>query len=209
MRYAYLHGFGSSPLTKKGVRLADALAKRGLVLERPDLNRPSFAKLSAQASIDAIDEMAGGDTWCVVGSSMGGYLAALWASRNPSKIAKLVLLCPGFELARRWPAIVGADRMERWRRDGSLVFPDGEGRPVPVHYAFYEEGRALPERPRVSCPARIYHGVHDVVVPIETSRAYVKENPHVELVELDDDHALLASIDRIQSETLAFFGIGQ
>ncbi len=208
MRYAYLHGFGSSPLTKKGVRLAGALAEKGLVLERPDLNRPSFAKLSPRAALDAITEMAGGDTWSIMGSSMGGYLAARWASLHPEQVKKLVLLCPGFELASRWPAIVGPERMARWKREGSLLFPDGEGRPVPVHYAFYEEGRTLPERPRVTCPARIYHGVHDEVVPIETSRAYVEENPHVELVELDDDHALLASIDRILRETMTFFGIG-
>lgn len=196
-------------MTKKGVRLAAEMDRRGRVLERPDLNRPSFAELSPRASLEAIDRMAeGDDAWCLVGSSMGGYLAALWASRNPSRVGRLVLLCPGFELATRWPAIVGPERMERWKRDGSLLFPDGEGRPVPVHYAFYEEGRTLPERPRISCPARIYHGVHDEVVPIETSRAYVKENPHVELVELDDDHALLASIDRILAETLAYFEIG-
>ena len=211
-RLAYLHGFGSSPKTHKGVVLADALAKRGETLQRPDLNRPSFAKLSpaaALAEIDAMDSRTPGDPWQIMGSSMGGYLAARWAELNPRKVGKLVLLCPGFELAQRWPEIVGPAKMEEWRRSGELPFMDfATGKPVGVHYGFYEEGRTLPPRPAVPCETLIFHGRRDPTVPIEISRGYAAEHPkNVRLVELDDVHELVSSLDVIVPETLRFFGV--
>ena len=211
-RFAYLHGFGSSPGTRKGVHLADVFAAKGLVLERPDLNRPSFEKLSPSASLAAIDAMdataaPAGGRWCFVGSSMGGWLASRWAELHPEKVDRLVLLCPGFDLAARWPSIVGPAAMDAWRREGSLLFADGAGVPRPVHWAFYEEGAKQPPRPEVPCPTRIYHGVRDETVPVETSRDYAATRSHVQLVELDDVHALVDSLETITAGTLEFFGV--
>lgn len=209
MRYAYLHGFGSSPQTKKGVRLAEVFAGHGIVLERPELNRPSFERLSPAAALAEIDRVdaAGQGPWCFVGSSLGGWFAARWAELHPERVHRLVLLCPGFDLAARWPTIVGAAGMERWRREGSLLFPDGAGTLRPVHWGFYEEGAKLPPRPEVPCPTRIYHGVRDETVPVETSRSYASTREHVELIELDDVHALVDSIETIADGTLEFFGM--
>jgi len=212
-RYAYLHGFASSPNTKKGLHLADVFAKKGLLLERPELNRPSFEKLSPAAmlaAVDALDASASADAakpWCFIGSSMGGWLAARWAELHPERVERLVLLCPGFDLATRWLSIVGTEGMEKWRADGSLLFPDGAGVLRRVHWGFYEEGSKLPGRPEVPCPTRIYHGTRDATVPIATSRSYVSTRPHVELVEVDDEHRLTDSIDVITSGTLSFFDI--
>ena len=217
-RYAYLHGFASSPNTKKGVHLADVFAKKGLLLERPELNRPSFEALSPAAMLAAIDALdvstsasagasADAGKWCFIGSSMGGWLAARWAELHPDRVDRLVLLCPGFDLATRWNSIVGTEGMETWRTDGSLLFPDGAGVLRRVHWGFYEEGSKLPGRPDVPCPTRIYHGIRDATVPVTTSRSYVSTRPHVELIEVDDEHRLTDSIDVITSGTLSFFGI--
>ena len=206
MRYAYLHGFGSSPLTKKGVRLAEVFETKGLVLERPELNMPSFELLSPAAALAEISRLGDGP-WCFIGSSLGGWLASRWAELHPASVHRLVLLCPGFDLAVRWPAIVGEAALEKWQRDGSLLFPDGTGRLRRVHWGFYEEGRRLPARPEVPCPTRIFHGVRDATVSIETSRSYASTRPHVELVELDDIHDLVDSIETIARGTLEFFGI--
>ncbi|HET6582240.1 MAG TPA: histidine kinase dimerization/phospho-acceptor domain-containing protein, partial [Nannocystaceae bacterium] len=46
------------------------------------------------------------------------------------------------------------------------------------------------------CPTVILHGRNDTVVPIDDSRRFADEHG-VELVELDDDHPLAGSIDRV------------
>ncbi len=200
-RYAYLHGFASSPQARKGAYLAERLAKRGIELHRPDLNRPSFAELTVSGALAAVDEMVGHGpheaTWRLIGSSFGGYVAARWAELHPERVDELVLLCPGFDLLGRWPAMLGDAVMERWEREGWLSFPDGAGRPTAVHWGFVEDMKRHPGTPEVPCPTKIVHGTEDEVVPIEGSRRYAAAREHVELVEVEDDHGLLASRERI------------
>jgi pimeloyl-ACP methyl ester carboxylesterase len=210
-RYAYLHGLGSSPRSHKGVALERAFAGRGLTLERPDLNRPSFAFLDHAAMLAAVDEMDArqphGPPWRLVGSSLGGWVAARWAELRPDRVDRLVLLCPGFDLADRWPDVVGAEQMARWQREGALALADANGDMVGVHWGFMESARRHPGRPEVPCPTLILHGVYDEIVPIEHSRRYAAQRPHVRLIELDDDHPLTDSIDRVVEEVLRAFEI--
>lgn len=208
-RYAYLHGLGSSPRAVKGVALARAFAERGLALELPDLNRPSFAFLDHAAMLAAVDEMdrPQGPRWRLVGSSLGGWLAARWAELHPERVDRLVLLCPGFDLAERWPDVIGAEQMARWQRDGALPLADADGDMVPVHWGFIESARRQPGRPEVPCPTLILHGVRDAIVPVEHSRRYAAERPRVTLIELDDEHSLVDSLDRVIAEILRAFEI--
>lgn len=209
MRYAYLHGFASSPLSKKAVQMAEAFAARGLVLERPDLNQPDFAHLTLTGALAAVEAMTAGspERWCLLGSSMGGAIAALFAHRHPERVHKLVLLCPGFDLVSRWPTLIGAEVMARWQREGALLLPDGAGAPTPVHWGFIEDAARHPAAPHVVCPTLVFHGRHDATVPIEGSRAWVADQPDAVLVELDDDHRLLASASAIIDQTCAFWGV--
>lgn len=209
--YAYLHGFASSPRSVKGEGLRQRFAARGVELRLPDLNRPSFEALSQRAMLEAVDELvagaARGTIWRLVGSSMGGHLAAWWASLHPGSIDRLVLLCPGFGLAERWPDIVGAERYHQWERDGALSMPDADGKLRPVHFGLVRETRTTPPEPEVPCPTLIIHGTRDTVVPIAGSRRYAARREQVRLIEVDDDHALGTSLDRIAAEALAFFGV--
>jgi len=210
-RFAYLHGFASSPLSRKGVALAEAFRAAGHAFELPDLNQPSFEGLSHDACLGAIDAMHRARAkeaearWCFVGSSFGGWLAARWAELNPDKVDRLVLLCPGFDLAKRWPVILGNEQMAKWGAEGELYMEDATGVMAPVHYGYYVEALRQPGRPKVPCPTLIIHGTRDEVVPIEFSRAYAEEHG-LELLEVDDDHSLGASIDRIVTATSDFFG---
>lgn len=206
MRFAYLHGFASGPLSKKGLHLRAAFEREGLSFSLPDLNAPSFQKLSLAGMIDRVDALDAqeGDAegWAFVGSSLGGWLAARWASLRPRRVARLLLLCPAFDIARRWPTILPAGAMERWAA-GSLLLPDGSGTPQPLHYRFYEESCEQPGFPDVPCPTRIVHGTRDDRVPIESSRLYAASRENVTLVEVDDGHELLASLDLVEREALA------
>jgi pimeloyl-ACP methyl ester carboxylesterase len=210
-RYAYLHGFASSPRSHKGVALERAFAERGLVLERPDLNRPSFKLLDYTAILEAVDEMDArhpyGRPWRLVGSSLGGWTAARWAELHPDRVDRLVLLAPGFDLADRWPHVLGAEQMARWQREGALALADAEGSATDVHWGFMDSARSQPGTPEVRCPTWILHGVHDEIVPIDQSRRYAAARSHVQLIELDDDHVLTDSVARIVEEVLRAFEI--
>lgn len=211
---AYLHGFASGPLSKKGLLLAERLRGRGVELRLPDLNRPSFSRLTVTGALEAVEELVagvdsgrsdGGDAhWRFVGSSFGGYVAARWAELHPERVARLLLLCPGFDLLARWPLLLGPEAFERWERDGVIPLADGAGRMTPVHWGFVEDARRHPPFPEVPCPTRIVHGTRDEVVPVETSRRYATARAHVSLHEVDDDHGLLASVDAIGVEVEGF-----
>jgi len=208
-RFAYLHGFASSPLSKKAVELEPFFAIHNANLQRPDLNRPSFGRLSRAAMLAAVDELDSADTapWCFIGSSLGGWLAAMWAQAHPERVERLVLLCPGFDLAARWSTILGHDAFEEWRERGFVTVPDAAGVPTRLHWRFMEEAAEYPGTPGVSCPTLIVHGRADEIVPIESSRRYAAARDHVTLVEVDDDHSLAGSLASIAEHSLRFFGL--
>jgi uncharacterized protein len=220
IRHAYLHGFASSSLSKKGVALRRFYAERGATLETPDLNAPSFAELSYTGMLDAFDRFdrelderegveAGTARWRLIGSSMGGYLAARWAQLHPERVDRLLLLCPAFDFVARWPNLIGADNFERWRERGRFPLPDATGTVVEVHFGLVEDAMTHPARPSVPCPTTIIHGTRDAVVPISSSREYVAGlvpgpgQPELRLVEVDDDHLLTASLPTIEAVVLA------
>jgi pimeloyl-ACP methyl ester carboxylesterase len=211
MAFMALHGFASSPRSQKNVALAAAFEERGLALHRPDLNRPSFGALSFSAmlsELDRLDRELAPQAWSIVGSSLGGYVAALWAAAHPERVARLVLLCPAFELAQRWSTLVTPHGFEAWRASGRHPFEDASGQTVGLHFAFVEEAMRLPPMPSPRCPIRVIHGVHDVRVPIETSRRFVAADPsRRSLVEREDGHELLADRAWLCREVLSFFEV--
>lgn len=211
MATAYLHGFLSGPGSKKGRALVAAFQQAGHHLDQLDLNRPSASELTITAALAELDAWTtrhlapDGAPVDLIGSSLGGYLAALYAAHHPDAVRRLVLLCPGIDMTRRWPILFGAPAMARWRAEGRLVLPNARGEPVPVHWGFLEDALAHDPIPRPSCPTLIIHGARDAIVPIESSRAWVATLPAARLVEVDDDHELIASLPRIADETLRFF----
>ena len=210
--HAYLHGFASSPGARKGAVFRKAMARCGVELQLPDLNAPSFSHLDHRAILARLDAMDArllarrpDARWRIIGSSFGGWVAARWAALRPERVDRLVLLCPGFDLAARWPELLGARAFAAWRERGELPFERPDGTLEPLWWRFCEQSAREPPAPIVSCPTLILHGVGDAVVPVETSRRYAAANPHVRLVELDDEHPLLETIDRVVSEALRFF----
>lgn len=210
IRYAYLHGFRSSPSAKKAVHLRDTFARCGIDFLLPDLNQPSFARLSVGAMLahlDRLHEEQGRPEWRLVGSSLGGWLAARWAELHRARVDRLVLLCPAFDIEARWPEMFGREEFERWRREGVLEMHDASGVLTPFHFGFYEEARHQSAWPKVSCPVTVVHGTRDDVVPIASSRRWVRENPDATLIEVDDGHQLLESLEVIDRAVRDTFGI--
>ncbi len=206
---AYLHGFASSPLARKGQALRAELAERGIELHLPDLNRPSFVETTVSGALSAVDELVASaeGPWSFIGSSFGGFLAARWAELHPERVDRLLLLCPGFDLAARWRELVGEERMVRWREEGVLEVEDSSGSRVGLHWGFFEDFLTHEPFPNVVCPTLVIHGRRDEVVPVVTSRIWAKTSSRVQLVEVDDDHGLHASLPLIVERAFELFQV--
>src|SRR4051794_26935310 len=107
MRFVWLHGFSSGPASGKAAFIRERLADRGVRLEVPDLNQPSFRELTITRMLGQIDESLGRDDVVLFGSSLGGYTAAIWAATRAGRTRSLVLLAPAFDLAPRWKQRMG------------------------------------------------------------------------------------------------------
>lgn len=183
---------------------AERFASRGIKLEIPDLAAGDFENLTISSQLAVIDRLATGEPVSLIGSSMGGYLAALYASMHP-EIQKVVLLAPAFYFPLRWPQQLGPERTAGWKESGFMeVFHYGEGRARRLNWALMEDARRYPAEPSFTQPALIFHGSADDVVPPEYSVAYAALHPNVILKVLDSDHQLTDAVQTIWAETEAF-----
>jgi pimeloyl-ACP methyl ester carboxylesterase len=203
-RVIYLHGFASGPGSSKAQFFKRKFAGCGIEIEIPDLTAGDFENLTITGQLGVIAQTAAGQPVTLMGSSMGGYLAALYAARHP-EVERVVLMAPAFGFARRWTATLGADQLAAWQRTGFLdLYNYAQNRPSRVGYQLIQDGLRYEDEPDVTQPALIFHGAHDDVVPAEYSRAFAKSRPHVRLEVLDSDHELLNAVDHMWRNTSQF-----
>jgi pimeloyl-ACP methyl ester carboxylesterase len=200
MRFVYLHGFASSPASAKAVLFRERLAALGADLEVPDQNLPDFRGLTVSRSLALLeDRIPAGERGVVIGSSFGGYVAGLFATRHPERVAALVLLAPALNLARLLRDRHGEAAVAAWRADGEvLVDHPAHGRQEALGWGFQADAERWGEvavAPR--CPTVVLHGRHDAEVPLAGSERLACGHPHVELVVLDSDHALEDVAERV------------
>ena len=203
-RIVYLHGFASGPQSRKARFFADRFRELGIGLEVPDLAQGDFRGLTISGQLGVIEQVSGGQPVSLIGSSMGGYLAALYAARR-AKVEKLVLLAPAFSFLDRWPETLGELKMEEWRRSGALeVFHHSEGRTMELGFQLIEDARQYEAYPAVTQPTLIFHGNNDTVVPASYSVEFARERPNVRLRVLESDHELGNVLDDMWIETEKF-----
>jgi pimeloyl-ACP methyl ester carboxylesterase len=204
MRYVYLHGFASGPQSRKALAFRNACKERGLELEVPDLAAGAFERLTIRGQLGVLEDLLNGDAAQLIGSSMGGYLAALYAAGHP-EVDRLALLAPAFDFSARWRQITGPERLANWRESGWLdVYHYGEGAMRRVHYGLFEDSLKYPGNPDFRQPARIFHGVLDTVAPVELSRRFAAAHRNAALTELDSDHELLNVLEPIIEAAMPF-----
>lgn len=203
-RFVYLHGFASSPGSKKAAAFARRLGRRGIRLETPDLAGGDFRSMTISRQLDILARTLRGEPAVLIGSSLGGYVAALYAARHP-EIERLVLLAPAFAVARRWEEMLGAEALAEWRRRGERrFFHYAAGRQEPLAYGFYEDACRWEDFPLAAQPALVCHGVRDEVVPAELAREFVRRNPGAELRLFDAGHDLQDAIEPVWQAAEAF-----
>ncbi len=215
----YLLGFASDPKSSKAIFFKNKLAEIGIKTHVPDLNVPSFEAMTLSSQLGVVDDVAksieGTTPIVIIGSSMGGLLATIKAAeiqstetkaakRSDLNLKALILLAPGFGLAKRWPQLFGEQNLDTWKERGVLdVFNYAVEKTLPLSYKFYEDiinHVTDTELLRASVPTLIFHGRADETVPFTESETFAERNPDfVTLYPLDDDHQLLASLEDIWS----------
>jgi len=207
-RILYLHGFASGPSSSKARYFRRRLEAVGAHVDVPDLAAGDFEHLTLSSQLAVLENAAqpngNAEPIALAGSSMGGYLAALYAARHP-EVTRLVLLAPAFGFARRWPERLGPEAMESWRSTGAMdVFHYAENRSRPIAYGLMEDAAAYEEYPDFHQTALIFHGAHDDVVPANLSRLFSANHPNVTLEIVDSGHELLNVLDDIGPKVEAF-----
>ncbi len=192
-QFIYLHGFASSPKSAKAQNISDRFTQIQTNLKIPDLNAGDFSHLTITRQITQVAAEFSNDTASVVliGSSLGGLTAAHLGERY-LQVQRLVLLAPAFGFLSHWLPKLGDEEVKRWQREKYLmIYHYGEGQSLPLSYDFVKDAaqyqEELLQRP---IPTLILHGKHDEVIPIEASRDFARSRPWIELVELEDNHAL-------------------
>lgn len=201
----YLHGFASSPGSAKARAFAERLEPLGVRVAIPRLDGGDFSRLTLTRALAAAARAApASGPYAVIGSSMGGYLALVHASRHPA--AAVVAMAPALDFPVSWSRWMSAAEMAEWERSGwTLVDHHETQRRERISFDLVRDARRHAPLVRApACPVLIFHGTRDEVVPCALSERFAADNPHVRLVLLDDDHSLLASVPRILDESVAF-----
>ena len=202
LRVLYLHGFASSPASQKACFFKQRLASLGIGLEIPDLCDGNFERLTITGQLKIIEraiETSRGrrERLVLIGSSLGGCLAALYASRH-WEVDSLILLAPAFLFSELWANELGPERLTLWKQNGSMpVFHYAQGRDVPIGYQLLEDARCYEPFPAFCQPALIFHGTRDPVVPVQYSLTFAQTHTNVRLVQLESGHELTDVLEKI------------
>ncbi len=193
----YLHGFASGPGSKKAQYFRHRFKAIGIDMAIPDLAAGDFEHLTLTVQLAVIERLAAGRPVSLIGSSMGGYLAALYAARHP-EARRAVLLAPAFRFAHRWAENLGEHKMAEWRDTGELpVFHYADGCTRQLGYALYEDGLRYEDYPDVRQPVLIFHGTNDDFVPPAYSTEFARGHANAELHIVDSGHELIDVLDVI------------
>ncbi|MGE5488409.1 MAG: alpha/beta hydrolase [bacterium] len=204
MKFIYLHGFASGPGSQKARFLRERFAGRGVELLVPDLAEGDFEHLTISRQLGVVERTAAGEPCVLIGSSLGGYLAALYAARHP-EAERAVLYAPAFGFEARLAALIGPEQMERWRESGWRPFFNfASEKDVRLSYGLIEDARKYEAFPDVRQPVLILHGTRDDHVPVSGSEEFISGRPNARLVTLDTDHQMLDALDRLWEETWGF-----
>jgi pimeloyl-ACP methyl ester carboxylesterase len=151
-----------------------------------------------------IDRIAAGKPVSLIGSSMGGYLAALYAARHPA-VQRLVLLAPAFRFAARWKERLGPEQTADWRRLGYMeVFHYAERRSVKLAPDLLDDAERYEDFPDFPQPALIFHGENDDVVPAAYSQEFASRHSNAQLEILNSGHELTDVLEYMAPVIAAF-----
>ena len=172
----FLGGFMSDMEGTKALALEDWARSRGRAFLRFDYSGHGQSSgaftdgcigdwaADARAVIEAVTE----GRQVFVGSSMGGWIAAILASQIPEKLAGFVGIAaaPDFTEDSMWRDFSAADR-DRLMQEGRVDLPSDYGDPYPITRRLIEDGRdnlVLRKPLKLDVPVRLLQGTADADV---------------------------------------------
>jgi uncharacterized protein len=207
LEFIYLHGFASGPNSQKACVFKERFKKAGLPLVIPDLQEGDFENLTLTSQISVVQKIIDGKSgvrFALIGSSMGGYVAALTAETR-KEIEAIYLMAPGFNFLNRWEKNMG------WEKNCSIpdliqVFHYRYNKEMTLKTGLFRDAISWDSIPLMRCiPIRVVHGIHDETVDIQESRDFARSRPWCQLKELESDHGLISCIDWIVDDSIKFF----
>jgi pimeloyl-ACP methyl ester carboxylesterase len=207
----YLHGFASSPASGKAQRFKRECDARGMSFACPDLNLPSFETLTVTRMLDQTREAieaAGEGPVMLVGSSLGGFVAAHAAARDKTgRVERLALMAPAFDFGGNRLRQLGPAGIDEWRTAGSIeFFHYADSRPRRVWFTLYEDAAQYDAfNLQIRQPVHIFQGRNDDTVLPATVAAWAEGRPNVDLHWYDDGHQLADSVEDIVAVSISRF----
>jgi len=172
--YCYLHGFGSSENSYKGLKLKE-IFKNEINIKCLNCNIPTFEEMTISNVLEYLNKEYT-VPYRFIGSSLGGLIATQFAEKYPEKVDRIVLCAPAWKINELWDSIIfGKETIENWEKTGKLNFKMGrrgheldEGK----FSAFetFEDGKMIGwnyykdamdnkyQYPIPKCPVLIFHG---------------------------------------------------
>ncbi len=216
MRVVYLHGFASSPQSNKARFFAGQFAEAGVAFDAPQLDEGQFHNMTitgqmlvvGKAVATQAEKLAPGEPLVLMGSSLGGYLAALYGERHPNSVDRLVLLAPAFRFLERWRDRLSPAEIEQWKREGSIpMYHYGSKTEQRLGYQFFEDAAGYAAVPDFHQRALLLHGTGDTVVPCQVSCDFVLQHVHARLALFESGHELTDVLEGLWREASAFLEI--
>ncbi len=212
----FLPGFGSHRRGTKATRLGRRLAADGVRLLTVDFeghgdSTGRFASLSlSRHRRDAAavrDRLVGDAPVSLIGSSMGGLVAAMAAAEDAT-VERLVLIAPAFGFRARWESRVGRERIDAWREAGTLEWR-GDDFTAEIEFEMLADARRVDEAAvvaAIACPTLLVHGTDDDTVPIEEADRFAAacRAPLVYRRIERGTHRLEGALDRLEEEVASF-----
>ena len=206
MQVLYLYGFASGPLSTKAQFFKKSFQLVNISLGIYDFLPTTQAFSTMRCSnlvnslIEHIDKTFQDNQLVIMGSSFGGFLATWYTHMHPRKVDKLILMAPAINFSADFIAAVLGTTHLVWRNNNTILVDHYRfGGNIPLNYSFYKDLKNNPP-PKFSSfefpvPTIIFHGINDIVVPIQWSQSFSEINPLVTLYSLEDDHQLLNQKD--------------
>lgn len=215
----FVHGFGSVRNGEKAVALAQACEKADRTFCCFDFrgHGESGGSMRDLRPTRLIADLAAMRGYLIgrgikrlglVGSSMGGFASA-WFATQCEEVEACVLIAPAFRfLERRWNALSEIERLY-WKSAGWVRYKN-EWIDVEVGYGLMEERDLFPWEPmaqRWNKPVLIFHGTADDTVPYRDSLEFLEKagEGKIELrLFKNGDHRLIDYRDEMAAEACRY-----